>query len=276
MQNKCSIPFDGSFKQIIHVEKSTVKVQSLKECENPMQFERIQKQIRDHFKKNYPGLIHGKPDYFAIFISLVYPHLNDCHKWEDIRFKCLKQTFPKSLYNLNTVCACGQSMSANNSYVIGDDLKICVGSCCIEKNGIVYDFDRVKQERKRVLDQFKQEEQEVIKQWNDYTDRIKSYQPRCQYCRILVSLPFSTASRSKLSCDGCRTIHYDRCKCGKSKQKERPECYTCNLSNTVQSNCPSCGKQFKSLYKFCEECRDLCKCGKSKQKKYPTCFACKT
>jgi hypothetical protein len=246
-KSECSIPFDIVLKHIIRELLPLQEVQALTQCTTLIQFELCQANIRVLIKKKYPQLIQcNKPDYFAVLIALIHPQTQELNQWKDIQFIHLKEKL--FFRDLNTICACGQRMGTNNSFVIGhkdSPLKLLVGCCCIEKNEIVFDFKRIKKERKNELIQLKikqkrmelfptrqfftickklkQLEQPQIDTWKNYNDKLLDMhrsRSSCQYCRKNVKAPYKI-------CFGCRKINYDKCDCGKSKQKQYPKCYTC-------------------------------------------------
>jgi len=70
--------------------------------------------------------------------------------------------------------------------------------------------------------------QQQIDTWKSYNDTLmQMHRTRthtsCQYCKKRVQTPYQV-------CFGCRETHYDKCDCGKSKQKQYPRCYTCAKS----------------------------------------------
>ena len=293
VKSQCSIPFDIVLKHIIRELLPLPEIQALAQCNRLHQYEQCQAKIRALIKKKYPQLIQCKmPDYFAVLIALIHPQLEDFYDWKDIQFDRLNMRFP--FVNQITYCACGQRVGANNSFVIGhkdSPLKLLVGCCCIEKNEIVFDFKRIKKERKHELIHLriqqkrmelfparrfftiykkqKQAENEHIKKWTDYNNELlrlhharnhqqyntwnnynnellrmhhariqqqidtwKNYNDKlmhmhrtrthtsCQTCKKKVQCPYHI-------CFGCRQTEYDKCSCGKAKQKKYPECYTC-------------------------------------------------
>ena len=252
MKNVCSIQFDASFKDIIQKEKANPLFLQLSVCTTLDRslkphtialFERYQGVLRNYIKKTYPNLIHGKPDYFAVLVALVHP---PCSKWSDIILDDMRRRFPICLVGLWTTCACGQRCKAENSFVLkhpDSDYSLLVGCCCIKKNEIVCSFDPKDREReivflKKKLANFKMfrarhfftiyktflHQKELP--WIEYQTRLYHLHKSrpfssCQICRKNVKMPFKV-------CWGCRTTTYDTCKCGKSKQKKYPKCYTCN------------------------------------------------
>jgi hypothetical protein len=245
-KSQCSIPFDLVLKHIIRELLPLPEIQALTQCVQLYQYEQCQAKIRTLIKKKYPLLIQCKmPDYFAVLIALIHPQLEEFHDWKDIQFDRLNMRFP--FVNQITYCACGQRVGANNSFVIGhkdSPLKLLVGCCCIEKNEIVFDFKRIKKERKHELIQLKIQQKRMelfptrrfftiyknlkkqeCQPWNDYNNQLlQMHRTRtntsCQFCRKNVKVPYKI-------CWGCRKTNYDTCECGKAKQKQYPKCYTC-------------------------------------------------
>jgi hypothetical protein len=101
-----------------------------------------------------------------------------------------------------------------------------------------------------ICKKLKQQEQQHMKPWTDYNDKLmqmhqtriqqqidtwKNYNDKlmhmhrtrngtsCQSCKKPIKAGFKI-------CWGCRQTHYDKCDCGKSKQKQYPKCYTCAKS----------------------------------------------
>jgi hypothetical protein len=258
--NRCSFPFDEDFKVLIKNERESPEVQALKTCNKKDHFEKVQETLRVYLKQKYPTYFKIRfADMFAFAIALIHPHLDECTTWKDVKFHCPDEsnpdvgfdwTYNTYFQNMKSTCVCGHSITASNSYIVyhkEGPLRIVVGCCCIEKNEIVDDFPLVKKRRKEHL---KKLEQQHIKKWTDYNDTLmrmhqtriqqqidtwKNYNDKlmhmhrtrtnasCSICRKNVKAGFKI-------CWGCRETHYDKCDCGKSKQKEYPRCYTCAKS----------------------------------------------
>lgn len=227
--NRCSFPFDENFKAMIKQERVRPEVQALKECKTKEDFEKVQEKLRIYLKQTHPLFFKIRySDMFAFAIALIYPHLDECATWKEVKFQCPNENDPlfKWTYDseqIKSTCVCGHSINVNHSYIIyhkDSPLRLVVGCCCIEKNEIVHDFPLVKKQRKEYL------KKKHIKKWTDYNNQLlRLHRTRthtsCQYCKKRVQSPYQV-------CFGCRQTNYDKCSCGKSKKKEYPTCYTCS------------------------------------------------
>jgi len=227
--NKTTIVFDDKFKTIIK------EIQKIKEIDTNDIYELLefQSNMREYIKETYPNLIKNKfPDFFGVFIALTLD-IDNYDKWEDVSEKFeLKEIFDTSLNipdNLDFKCACGHSIHKDNMYIVFNEksnIKILLGSTCIDKNKIVYDFKRIKQERKLKL---KKIEKDKCAAWNDYNESIKNEREKinllnkpneCKMCLIEIKKPY-------IYCYGCRIDIFDKCDCGTSKRKNFNKCYNC-------------------------------------------------
>lgn len=242
MTNRCSFPFDEDFKAMIKKERESPEVQALKDCETKDHFEKVQENLRMYLKKKYPTYFKIKfSDMFAFVIALIYPYLDSCTTWKDLKFRCpneekdnaFKWTSNSSFINMKSTCVCGHIITVCNSFIVyhkDSPLRIVVGCCCIEKNEIVEDFGPVKKQRKIRIEEDIQHRiylthQEQIDTWKNYNDKLlHMHRTRtnasCSFCRKNVKVPYKI-------CWGCREANFDTCECGKSKPKQYPKCYTC-------------------------------------------------
>lgn len=250
MKTRCSFPLDEVFKDMVRQERLNPDVQALQWCDAMEKFEQVQKRLRDYLKTKYPTFFKIRySDMFDFLIALIYPHLEKCEVWSDVKFVCTEEytNFDLSFGNMQTTCVCGHRTSPNNTYVVkhpDGHLKLALGCCCIEKSEIVNDFELVQKRRKEYL---KKLEKQHVKKWTDYNHELlglhrariqqiwNDYNEKlmhmhrtrthtsCQHCKKKVQCPYHI-------CFGCRQTEYDKCRCGKSKKKEYPKCYTCKSS----------------------------------------------
>jgi len=251
MKTRCSFPLNKVFKDMVYQERQHPDVQALQRCVTMEDFKRVQKRIRDYLKLKYPTFFKIRySDTFDFLIALIYPHLEKCEVWTDVKFVCTEEDkdIDNSFQDLKTSCVCGHRTSPNNTYVVKHPeghLKLAIGSCCIEKSEIINDFELVQKRRKEYLKKLEKQHikkwtdyneqlmqmhhariQQQIDTWNDYNNQLlQLHRTRthtsCQYCKKRVQSPYQV-------CFGCRQTNYDKCSCGKSKKKEYPTCYTCS------------------------------------------------
>jgi hypothetical protein len=75
-----------------------------------------------------------------------------------------------------------------------------------------------------VLKYKRQEKEKIdaeIKQYQDYTNLIKSYRPKRCACTKIIDPKYT-------QCWSCRNKNTDTCKCGKQKDKKYSLCWKCN------------------------------------------------
>lgn len=302
-KNSCSFPFDSDFKAIIKYERESPEVQALKECNSKDHFEKVQDKLRIYLKQKYPTFFNIRySDTFAFVIALIYPNLDQCTMWKDLKFHCPNElgpavgssfdwTFNSSFGNMKSTCVCGHSITANNSFIVyhkDSPLRIVVGCCCIEKNEIVEDFPLVKKQRKIRI---KQHIQQQIDTWNDYNVKLKKLNTNRQRrnlfrARRIFTICKNIKQQEQSQIDKWNNYQIQLVQIHKPRIQQQIDTWK-NYNDKLlvmhhtrsNSSCTFCRKNVKVPYKTCWGCRqtnyDNCDCGKSKQKQYPKCYTCK-
>ena len=136
------IIFNEKYKMTINKFKikNSHLINNLKEDQNIRFIESIQNELRDLISElttfDWNKKKMGKPEYYAIFLSLITP-LDNINKWEDFNIDSGQLSVDST--NLDTsedaTCACGQQNCCVDymGYVRCNGLQLLVGSVCVSK-----------------------------------------------------------------------------------------------------------------------------------------------
>lgn len=137
------IVFNEKYKNTINKFKNdnNYLIHNLQETQNIRFIESIQNNLRDLISEltdfDWNKRKHlGKPEYYAIFLSLITP-LDNINKWEDFSIDSGQLSVDST--NLDTsedaTCACGQQNCCVDymGYVRCNGLQLLVGSVCVSK-----------------------------------------------------------------------------------------------------------------------------------------------
>ena len=191
-----------------------------------------------------PKKAFKKQDYFALFMCVISPHLDDITTWEELISK-------KDIRGIETLrrardctCCCGQPIQ-DICMMVSDNSGCVVGNCCVEKNNItnpasdpslVEKFKAIKKYQKDGKKAFKIEQEKEAKR------KIAEQEKEAERVRVLTFKErFPTLC---IKCNSWKTPQYDMC-------------YVCSMEERGHVKCQGedCKKYHDKKYKRCFECK---------------------
>lgn len=194
-EDTISIVFNEKYKNTINKfkHKNSHLIRNLKEDQNIRFIETIQNELRDLISEitdfDWIKKKLGKPEYYAIFLSLITP-LDNINKWEDFNIDSGQLSVDST--NLDTsedaTCACGQQNCCVDymGYVRCNGLQLLVGSVCVSKKQLtscdkLAIIQKEKQKVKQKIKEIKRSAFDVLKgtaqlyKTNDYWKLFKHF-----------------------------------------------------------------------------------------------------
>ena len=238
--NKTTIKFDDTLKSVITriKEDHRVLINGLGEIDEDQPARVLRNKIDASFNEfnfTIPNKTSfKKPDYFAIFMCIISPDIDELERWEQVMDnKDIDIGFNHP--TMDYTCCCGQAIK-QSCLVFFNKTSCVVGNCCVEKNliaNMTKDSDvkktislklkKIRKKQKEEIEQFKKD-QIKIQEEQAIAEFKKNHPTKCYICR-------KNCKREYTRCYSCKSLSEGkvRCDCGSFRDKKFKMCYTCKI-----------------------------------------------